>query len=305
MLLITGSTACGKSAVALALAAMTGGEIVCADAFQLYGGLPILTAQPGPADLTAVRHHLYGSVPPTADMDAVRFSKMAEKCVTEISRRGKLAIVTGGSGLYIKALTHGLSPLPRGDAALRAQLDALPPEELTARLLALDPDAGVTVNLTNPRYVQRALEIALLTGRPVAEQKKSFEAGPRPDINGFLLSREREELYGRINARTNEMIADGVLEEVRSLPAHLSATARKTIGLQEVQDVLTGSLRLPDAIAAIQQNTRRYAKRQGTWFRRESWLQPVDAAGRSAEDIATEILRYPGASISTGMASQT
>ena len=120
MLLITGPTASGKSAVALALAAMTGGEVVCADAFQLYSGLSILTAQPGPADKAAAPHHLYGSVSPSEDMDAARFAKMAEVCVAEITRRGKLAIVTGGSGLYIKALTHGLSPLPSADAALRA-----------------------------------------------------------------------------------------------------------------------------------------------------------------------------------------
>ncbi len=305
MLLLTGPTASGKSAVALALAAMTGGEIVCADAFQLYAGLPLLTAQPGPSDLTAVRHHLYGSVSPVEDMDAARFGKMAEECVKEITRRGKLAIVTGGSGLYIKALTHGLSPLPPRDAALRVHLDGVPPAELTARLLAHDPDAGATVNLTNPRYVQRALEIFLLTGRPAAEMKTSFAAEPRPDIRGFHLHREREELYGRINARTHDMIAAGVLDEVRALPAGLSLTAQKTIGLRELQAVAAGTLSMEAAVTAIQQNTRRYAKRQGTWFRRESWLQAVDAAGRGAVDIAADIYRDLGASIPTGMASQT
>ena len=304
MLLLTGPTASGKSAIAIAIARLTGGEIVCADAFQLYTGLPILTAQPAPEDMEIRPHHLYGSVPLTDEMDAARFARLAQACIAEITARGKLPIITGGSGLYIKALTHGLSPLPAANAALRMELDALTNEELSARLLALDPDAGATINLRNPRYVQRALEIAMLTGQPVAAQKTSFTSGPLPGIQAFYLHREREELYARINARTHQMLAAGVREEVGALPASLSLTAQKTIGLRELQAVTAGTLSLKDAVAAIQQNTRRYAKRQGTWFRRETWMKTVNAAGRSAEDIATEICHCYEASISTGMASQ-
>ena len=305
MLLLTGPTASGKSAVAIAIARLTGGEIVCADAFQLYNGLPILTAQPPARDLTKAAHHLYGSVPLTDDMDAARFARLAQACIAEITARGNLPIITGGSGLYIKALTHGLSPLPPGDPALRAKLDALTSDELTTRLLALDPTAGATINLRNQRYVQRALEIAMLTGQPVAAQKTSFASGPLPGIQGFYLTRDREELYSRINARTIEMITAGALDEVAALSALLSLTAQKTIGLRELQAVTAGTLSLEEAVAAIQQNTRRYAKRQGTWFRRETWMQTVEAAGRSVEDIAAEISRSYGDSISTGMASQT
>ena len=305
MLLLTGPTASGKSAVALALARITGGEIVCADAFQLYAGMPTLTAQPTAEHMAMAPHHLYGSVPLTEEMDAARFGRLAEACIVEIKARGRLPIITGGSGLYIKALTHGLSPLPPGDATLRAELDGLPPGELTARLLALDPEAGATVPLANPRYVQRALEIATLTGQPVAAQKTSFAAGPRPGIAGVYLHRDRGELYERINTRTHQMIAGGVLNEVRGLPSLLSITAQKTIGLRELQSVAAGTLSMEDAIVAIQQNTRRYAKRQGTWFRRESWMPAVNATGCSAEDIAAEISRYCTASISTGVASQT
>lgn len=289
MILLTGPTACGKSGVALALAQRTGGEVVCADAFQLYAGLPILTAQPPAADLAAVPHHLYGSISVSEDMDAARYARMAAACIAEIESRGRLAIVTGGSGLYIKALTHGLSPLPPSNAALRAELDALPAEELIARLLALDPAAGASVPLANPRYVQRALEIALLTGRPVAGQRTSFHAGPRPGIRGIFLQRPRPELHARINARTPAMIAAGTLDEVRALPSPLSATAEKTIGLRELRAVLAGTLPLPDAIAAIQQITRRYAKRQETWFRRETWLQTLECSGRSEAEAAAAI----------------
>ncbi len=305
MLLLTGPTASGKSAIAIAIAQLTGGEIVCADAFQLYTRLPILTAQPAPEDMDLAPHHLYGSVPLTDEMDAARFTRLAQGCIPEITSRGKLPIITGGSGLYIKALTHGLSPLPPGDPALREELDALPPDELTARLLAIDPDAGATINLRNPRYVQRALEIATLTGQPVAAQKTSFASGPLPDIQAFYLHRDREELYARINQRTHQMLAAGVRDEVAALPASLSLTAQKAIGLRELQASNAGTMTLDDAVAAIQQNTRRYAKRQGTWFRRETWMQTVNATGRSAQDIAEEICRSYEDSISTGIASQT
>jgi len=291
MLVLAGPTACGKTDVALALAKRMGGEILCADAFQLYAGLPILTAQPTAADMSAAPHHLYGSVPLTEDMDAAKFARMAETCVAEIEARGKPAIVTGGSGLYTKALTHGLSPLPPADAALRAELEALTNEERTARLLALDSSAGDTVPLANPRYVQRALEIAILTGKPVAEQRTSFASGPRPGIRGVFLHRDSEELYTRINARTLTMLENGALDEVRNAAGPVSTTAEKTIGLRELRAVLAREMSLTDAAAAIQQTTRRYAKRQETWFRRETWMKPVDCTGGNTEDIADAILQ--------------
>jgi tRNA dimethylallyltransferase len=290
MLFLTGPTASGKSAVALALAKLTGGEIVCADAFQLYAGLQILTAQPSVEDFATVPHHLYGSVPLTEEMDAARYARMAEACIAEIHARGKLPIITGGSGLYIKALTHGLSALPPADPSLRAELDALTSEERIKQLLTLDPDAAATVNLRNPRYVQRALEIARLTGRPAAAQKESFASGPRPGIRGIFLHRDRAELYERINQRTLQMIHGGVLDEVRAIgPDKLSATARKTLGLRELQQVISGHLPLEEAVTSIQQSTRQYAKRQTTWFRRERWMESVDCTGCSATKVAARI----------------
>jgi tRNA dimethylallyltransferase len=294
LLILSGPTACGKSAVAAALGRLTGGEVICADAFQLYAGLPVLTARPGPEELAAAPHHLYGSVFLSEDMDAARYARMAESVIAEVQSRGRLAIVTGGSGLYIKALTHGLSPLPPADSALRAELDTLPPEELIARLLTVDPGAAVTVNLSNPRYVQRALEIAILTGRPAAELKTSFSAGPRPGIRGIYLHRDRAEIYDRINRRTLEMIASGAMEEVRTVPPDISVTARKTIGLEELRRTLAGDMTTGDAVAAIQQTTRRYAKRQMTWFRRETWMETIDATGKDPQEIARMVSQSLG-----------
>jgi len=294
LIVLSGPTASGKSAVALALAKLTGAEIVCADAFQLYAGLPILTAQPAMEHLAAAPHHLYGSVPLTEEMDAARYARIAEETIAAVRQRSRPVILTGGSGLYIKALTHGLSPLPPADPSLRAELDALTPEELSNRLLALDPLAGETVNLRNPRYVQRALEIALLTGRPAAALKESFASGPRPGIRGIFLHRDRSELYDRINQRTLRMVQGGVLDEVRAVrPDKLSVTAQKTIGLSELQQVIAGRMPLKEAIAAIQQATRRYAKRQITWFRRETWMGTVECGGRSEEEVAAVIITNP------------
>ncbi len=289
--ILCGPTASGKSAVAAALGRLLGGGIVCGDAFQLYQGLPILTAQPGPGERAQAPHLLYGSVPPGEDMDAARYARMAGDALAGIQARGLRPILTGGSGLYLKAVTHGLSPLPPVDAALRAELEALPPPELATRLLALDPGAAATVNLRNPRYVQRALEIVLLTGRPAAEWKTSFAQGPRPGLRAFILQRDRAELHDRVNQRTLAMVEEGVLAEVAALPPDLSATAAKTIGLRELTAVLRGGLPLAEAVTAIQQATRQYAKRQITWFRRETWMEPVDCTARAPGEIAAEIHR--------------
>lgn len=290
VLVIAGPTASGKSAVAAAVARHTGGEVVCADAYQLYAGLPILTAQPSAEELAAAPHHLYGCVPLTEEMDAAAYSRMAEECIAGIHARGRLPILCGGGGLYIKALTHGLAPLPPGDETLRAQLAAQPAEDLVAQLLALDPAAEQTVNLRNPRYVERALEICLLTGRPASELRSNFAAGPRPEFTGHLILPEREWLYTRVNARTLEMFAQGVVEEVRALDGlPLSATAAKTLGMREIQSLLAGEISESAAVEAIQQATRRYAKRQCSWFRRETWMQTHGPDISSAEDLAEVI----------------
>lgn len=290
---ITGPTASGKSAVGLALAERIGGEVVNADAFQVYRGLDIVTAKPSQEDRARVPHHLFDVLEPAENCDAQRYREMALPVIAEIESRGKVPIVVGGSGLYIKALTHGLAELPKGDEAVRAQFSHLTLEEKVTWLLQLDPQAGMNVNLRNPRYVERALEVCLLTGRPQSELRQTF-ADVKVEARGVFLDWDRSVLYERINARVLGMIEAGLLEEVRGL-GPLSCTAEKAIGIREMRSVLAGEITMAEATEAIQLATRRYAKRQVTWFRREKWLRDVsmtaEAPAEALLNLITELLR--------------
>ncbi len=270
---ITGPTASGKSALALALAEVIHGEIVNADAFQLYSGMDILTAKPTVAELTRVPHHLYGVIPLCEACDAQRYHSLALPVIHDIATRGRIPIVVGGSGLYVKALTHGLSPLPAASPLLREKFKHLSTGEKILWLLERDPEAAATVNLHNPRYIERALEICLLTGRPQSSLRRSF-IEQAPQVNGVVLEWNRAALYERINQRTLNMLAAGLIDEVASL-GELSPTAEKAIGIREIRSHIGGHATLDQTIAAIQQATRHYAKRQITWFRRERCFQTI------------------------------
>ena len=286
---IVGPTGSGKSSIALSVAQRIGGEIVNADAFQLYQGLDVLTAKPTVTDMERVPHHLYGVVDPSDEMDAATYADLASSCIREISVRDNPPIVVGGSGLYVKALTHGLSTLPHADNELRAALSPFSLDELSNWLQRLDPDGAANMNLRNPRYVERALEISLLSGLPASELKAHW-ASQQPAFDGIFLEWEREALYERINQRTHKMIATGLLDEVKHLPP-LSDTASKAIGIREMKSHLAGESSLEEAIEAMQQATRRYAKRQITWFRREIGFQSIClSSATDAKSAVAQIL---------------
>jgi tRNA dimethylallyltransferase len=267
-LYLAGQTGSGKTANALELVRQLAPvEIINTDAFQIYRGLEILSAAPSAEEREHCPHHLFGELPATAECDAASFACLAKAKIVEISARA-IPLVVGGSGLYLKAITHGLAPTPKGDAALRSELEAFTLEELVERYRTLDPEGAEKTNLLNRRYVTRNLEICLLTGRP-ASQLKSAWAENEPEIRAVYLHREREETYARINRRTLTMFENGVIAEVAALGV-LSTTAEKAIGLREIRALLAGDLDLPTCIAIIQQMTRHYAKRQASWFKRET-----------------------------------
>ena len=274
---VCGPTAAGKSAHAVALATRIGGEVVNADACQLYRGVDVLTAAPAAAERAQVPHHLFGILSPDEPVDAFRFRQLAVPVLEEIAGRGTVPVVVGGSGLYLKFLTHGPSPLPAGDPQLRRELDARPLAELVAELRARDPVEAARIDLANRRHVARAIEICRLAGRPASQLRDAWlgaSARAEPQLRGVLLCRPRAELHRRIAARTRAMLDGGAIAEVAQL-AHPSPTLACAIGLREIRQLLDGTLDRPACEERINAATRQYAKRQETWFRRERWLERV------------------------------
>jgi tRNA dimethylallyltransferase len=264
---IVGPTASGKSDIAAEVAARCDAEIVSADAYQIYRGLPILTAQPNESTLRKTPHHLVGVVPLTRSMNADRFRELALSAIEDIGRRGKLALVVGGSGLYVKALTHGLAPLPEVDPALRAELNLLSLDELQSRLKAVDPLSAATIDAHNKRRLVRALEIFAQTQHPASEQRKEWQE-PCEESRGVFLFPDRAELKTSVDRRVEHMFRDGVVNEVAAV-REIGATAAKALGFFEIGQLLEKRMTEKECIAAIQQKTRRYAKRQLTWFRQQ------------------------------------
>src|SRR5437660_5630596 len=278
---IVGPTATGKSELAADLAGEIEAEIVSADAFQIYRGLDLLTAKPDASTLAKAPHHLIGTAPLHEEMNAEKYRCAATRAIDEINSRGKLAMVVGGSGLYIRALTDGLAPLPEADPKLREKLNAKSLDELRSRLAELDAEAAQRIDAKNRRRLVRALEICLLTGKLASEVVDPTGRGDpgRPGstipATGVFVFRDREELYQRINQRVEAMFEHGVIEEVRATGA-TGATASQMIGLREIRELLDGKISLLQCIAEIQQATRRYAKRQLTWFRRQTNFLPLN-----------------------------
>ncbi|MGC1322209.1 MAG: tRNA (adenosine(37)-N6)-dimethylallyltransferase MiaA [Candidatus Udaeobacter sp.] len=282
---IVGPTATGKSELAAEVAHEVGAEIVSADAFQIYRGLDLLTAKPEPPTLAKAPHHLIGTVPLTEEMNAEKYRRAAMRAIEEINLRGNLAIVVGGSGLYIKALTHGLAPLPESDPELREKLNAIGLDDLRSQLVEVDPETARKIDLKNRRRVIRALEICSLTGKTVSAQRLCEGASHSEAATGVFVFRDRQELYERINRRVEAIFDRGGIDEVLAA-AVTSATASQMIGLREIRQLLARKKSMPQCIAEIQQATRRYAKRQLTWFRRQTNFVPLNPSFLTHKEAA-------------------
>jgi tRNA dimethylallyltransferase len=287
-LIIAGPTASGKTDLALRVAQRIHGEIIGADAFQIYRDLPLITAQPDTEQKNRVPHFLVGEIAPSEPFDVSQYCSLAKECIRAIQARGKRAILVGGTGLYIRAILRGFSKgLPGPNPLLRAELEQKPLVDLVQELIQLDPGCATGVDLQNPRRVIRALEVCLLTGKPFTSFRTESPSSPSTPQHGFWISMARSELHQRIATRTQELFRKGVLEEVESMADRLGPTASQAIGIREIQAHLRGELTREETIQKITEATRQYARRQETWFRKETSLCPISPgnAVRVAEDM--------------------
>ena len=301
LLIVAGPTASGKTAVAVELALRVGGEVVSADSMQIYRGMDILSAIPSAGEMRGVPHHMLAIVPPSRKFSAAAYRERALACIEDIRSRGKRPIVCGGTGLYIDALTRPLGFAAQGDERVRAELAAIAdgPDgraRLHDMLAQVDPHSAARLHPNDVRRVSRALEIYRLTGRTQTEQAAldaSRSDGPF-DARIFAPDWPREELYARIDHRVDDMLARGLVEQVQALMRDEAefSTAAQAIGYKEIASALRGECSMEQAVETLKQATRNYAKRQLTWFRRDARVRWIAASGRSAAQIAQEILQY-------------
>ncbi len=289
VIVICGPTATGKTAVGIELAAALGGEIISADSMQVYRYLDIGTAKPTAAELAAAPHHLIDIVDPDEPFDAARYAALAREQVRAQHREGRVPLVVGGTGLYIKALLHGLFGSEAGDPAVRRRLAAEAAAagiaSLHARLAACDPQTAARLHPNDTARVLRALEVFEVTGRPISAFHRTHRFAEDP-FEALLIGLDvaRERLYERIDRRVEAMLAAGFEEEVRGLLERGYGPELKpmqSIGYSHLCAMLAGRVDREEAVRTLKRDTRRFAKRQLTWFRATPgiiWLPP-DAAG--------------------------
>jgi tRNA dimethylallyltransferase len=289
LIVICGPTASGKTSLALDLAESFAAEIISADSRQVYRGMDIGTAKATAEERRRVPHHLIDVADPDQDFTTADFIRLARKAIGEIDARGRLPMVVGGTGLYIRTLTEGLLPGPGADKELRNRLlarEALEGEgTLHRRLKEIDPVLAARLSPRDRVRIVRALEVFANTGRRLSELQEEHAFGEHPYcVLSFGLAPRREELYRAIDLRVEAMMAAGLLDETRALVARgygADLKAMRTIGYRECLQHLAGEMSLDQAVAHIQQASRRYAKRQLTWFRKDKSIIWVDSLRES------------------------
>ena len=307
LIAVVGPTASGKTALAIALAKELGGEIVSADSMQIYRGMDIATAKPTPEEMAEVPHHLIGFWPPEKPFSVAQYAILAREKIDDILRRGRVPVLCGGTGLYIKAIVDHIQYEEETgeDAALRERLRRQAQDEgnlaVWRQLQAMDPQTAERIHPNNLGRVIRAIEVMQVSGRSIREQEERSRQAPCPYhvIQIGLRYRNRENLYERIGRRVDAMTEAGLPEEARAVRQQgLTATAAQAIGYKELYDWMDGTLPLEEALENLKRSTRRYAKRQLTWFGADArirWIEP-DAlqAGETVTEQAMKIIENDG-----------
>ncbi len=284
VVVITGPTASGKTALGVRLSKLFGGEVISADSMQIYKYMDIGTAKPSPEETEGVPHHMIDVASPFESYSVGRYVEEASRCVDGVLARGKLPFIVGGTGLYIDSLVSGREFAACGDPKLRAKLMAEAVEkggrEMLERLRGVDPEAATRLHENDIKRIVRALEVYELTGETITvHDEKTKQIPPRYDAVRIALDfKDRQDLYDRVDRRVDEMIDRGLEDEVRRLLGMgLTAdhTAMQAIGYKEMAEAVSGKLTVQESIDAIKQNSRRYAKRQLSWLRRDgsiNWI---------------------------------
>ncbi|MDD4013919.1 MAG: tRNA (adenosine(37)-N6)-dimethylallyltransferase MiaA [Candidatus Omnitrophica bacterium] len=295
IIFILGPTSSGKSAVAAALAGRINGEVISCDSMQVYKDMDIITQAPGDDILSLAPHHLLRFLDPKEPYSAARYSSDAEKEISGVISRSHVPVFAGGTGLYVKALVDGIIDMPAGNEKIRRGLEKEALEKgseyLHGLLFEADPHAAARLHPNDVRRVVRALEIHELGGRAVQDSGKEKRGiFNKYDIKMFGLDVPREDLYARIENNVERMFSAGLVEEVRRLLEKGPAkTALQALGIKEVSAYIDGAMTLKEVREELKMNTRRYAKRQLTWFRADKRIEWVNAA-RRVEEIVQEIV---------------
>ena len=308
LVILTGPTAVGKTALSVALAERTGGEIISADSMQVYRHMDIGSAKIRAEETGGIPHHLIDILEPSEEFNVVSFQCLARRAVQEIRGRGHIPVVVGGTGFYIQALLYDIDFTENdGDTALRGQLQELARREgaaaLYERLRRVDPESCGTIHANNVKRVIRAIEFYEKTGTKISEHNRVQRQNDSPyRFAYFVLNDDRQRLYERIEARVDEMVADGLAEEVQRLK-EMGCTAdmvsMQGLGYKEMLAYLDGKTSFEEAVYRIKLNTRHFAKRQLTWFRRERDVimldrRDFDGSDERILDYMTEILHGKG-----------
>lgn len=284
---VVGPTASGKTALAVQLARALGGEVIGADSMQVYQGMPVATAAPTAAECEGVAYHLVECLPQDAPFSAADFSRLAAQKVSEVTSRGNVPILAGGTGLFIDSFLKNIVFSPASaDLQLRARLAAQDKQTLYETLCKVDPQSAEKIHPNNVKRVIRALEMYYTCGETKSALDARAAAQPSPYLPYYIGIdyRDRSLLYARIDRRVDEMVANGLVEEARRVLSAPAKTSAQAIGHKELRPYFEGQISLETAIENIKRETRRYAKRQQTWFRRNEsvhWLYIEDYADHS------------------------
>jgi tRNA dimethylallyltransferase len=300
LLVIVGPTATGKSDLAVRLARLLKGRVISADSVQVYRGLDAGSCKPPIEARAAVPHELIDVADPSEPFSAGRFERLATQAIQKARQQGETAIVAGGTGLYVRALLHGIAPMPPRDDAVRAALYARAESgtraDLHEELARVDPETAARLGENDLQRVVRALEIQMITGRPLSAhiREQAFSPGRLPAVL-LGLTMDRATLDRRIDQRVDAIFANGIVDEVRGLLASgvpASANSLKALGYREVMAHLRGEHGLAATVDLVKRNTRRYARRQITWFRREPGVHWLDAGEGPEAVCGTALARW-------------